>query len=131
MFENLATHCIKWLSFRIHNKTKHNNAVLTKTKNVIIVNNVVTRTDLIRNKQTKVEKASMSINVTADDEINLNKFKRKQNDRWHWRNMSTQNKYAKKMRKLNVYWYCSIHQITIYQDLETDLINKIWKVMKN
>ena len=46
---------------------------------------------------------SMSISVTVDDEMNLNKFKRKRNDRSYLRNMSTQNGHEKKMRKLIVY----------------------------
>ena len=60
---------------------KHNNAILIKTKNAVAINDVATRTDLIKNKKRKRKKTSMSMNVTADDEINSSKFKRKQNDR--------------------------------------------------
>ena len=77
LLENLATHCIKWLPFRIHNETKYNNVILIKMKNVVIVNDVATKADLIKSKETETEKASVSMNVIADDEINLNKFKRK------------------------------------------------------
>ena len=35
---------------------KYNNAILIKTKNVVVVNDVATRTDLIKNKKTKTKK---------------------------------------------------------------------------
>ena len=105
---------VKWLSFRIYNEAKHNNAILIKTKNLIVANGVATRTDLIKNKKTKIEKTLMSMSVTADDEINSNKFKRKRSDRWYLKDMNMQNKYRKKIRKLNAYWYCFICRITIY-----------------
>ena len=50
-------------------------------KNAIAANDVVTKTDLIKNKKTKTKRTSVSMNVTVDDKINLNKFKRKQSDR--------------------------------------------------
>ena len=59
---------------------KHNNAILIKRKNVVAASNVATRTDLIKNKEIKTEKTSMLMNVTADDEINSSKFKRKRSD---------------------------------------------------
>ena len=80
MLENLAMHCIKWFSLRIHNEAKYNNAILIKTKNVTAASDVATRTDLIKNKKTEIEKALMSMNVTADDKINLNKFKKKRSN---------------------------------------------------
>ena len=69
--------------------------------------------------------------VIADDKINLNKFKKRRNDRWYLKDMNMQNRHKKKMRKFNVYWYCSIRRIIIYQDFEIDLIKKIWKVLKD
>ena len=54
--------------------------ILIETKNAVAVNNVATRTNLIKNKKTKVKKLSVSMSVTADNKINLNKFKRKRND---------------------------------------------------
>ena len=80
IFENLVTHCIKWLSFRIHNETRHNNVILTEIKNVVVANDVATRTDWIKSKETKIKKTSVSMNVTADDEVNSNKFKKKRNN---------------------------------------------------
>ena len=62
--------------------------------------------------------------MTADDEVDLNKFKRRRNDRWYLKDISMQNRYEKKICKLNAYWYCFIHRIIIYQDLETNLMNK-------
>ena len=56
MFENLATHYIKWLSFRIHNEAKYNNAILIKTKNAVAASDVGTRIDLIKNKKIKIKK---------------------------------------------------------------------------
>ena len=50
-------------------------------KNVAVASDVATRINLIKNKKTEIEKASMSINVIADDEVNFNKFKRKRSDR--------------------------------------------------
>ena len=125
VFEDLATHCIKWFPFRIHNEAKHNNAILTKTKNVVVVSDVATKADLIKSKKIKTEKTSVLMNVTADDKVNLNRFERRWSDRWYLKDMNTQNRHEKKIRKLNVYWYCFIRRITIYQDFETDLINKI------
>ena len=87
MFEDLATHYIKWLSFRIHNEAKHNNAILIKTKNAVAANDVATRTDLIKNKKTKAEKVSVSMNMTINDEVNLNKLKKRRSDRWYLRDM--------------------------------------------
>ena len=68
------------MPFRIHNKVKHNNAILTEIKNVIIINDVATRIDLRRNKETEAGKTSILMNVIIDDEINLNEFKKRQND---------------------------------------------------
>ena len=130
MLEDLATHYIKWLSFRIYNEAKHNNAILIKKKNAVAASDVATRTDLIKSKETEAEKASVSMSVIVEDEVDLNRFKRRRSDRWHLKDISMQKKYEKKMRKFNVYWYCSIRRITIYQDFEADLINKVWKVMK-
>ena len=50
--------------------------ILIKTKNVVTANDVATRTDFIKNKKTETEKMSMSMNVTADHKVNLNKFKK-------------------------------------------------------
>ena len=66
---------------RIHNETKYNNAILIKMKNTVAVNGVATKTDLIKKKKTKTEKTLMTMSVTADNEINSNKFKKKRNDR--------------------------------------------------
>ena len=103
MLENLATHYINWLSFRIHNEIKHNNTIFIKTKNVIAANDIATKVDLIKNKEAEIEKVSMSISVTVDNEINLKKFIRKRSDRWHLKNINTQNWHEKKVRKLNAY----------------------------
>ena len=88
MFEDFATHCIKWFLFRIYNETRHNNAILIKTKNVVAASDVATRIDLIKNKETKAEKTSVSMNIIVDNEINSSKFKRKQNDWWHLKDMN-------------------------------------------
>ena len=114
VLENLVMHCIKWLSFRIHNEIEYNNAILIKTKNAVAANNVAMRTDLIKNKKTEIKQTSVSINVIADDEVNLNKFKKRWSDRWHLKDIDTQNRHEKKMRKFNVYSYCFIRWITIY-----------------
>ena len=50
-------------------------------KNVVTANDVATRTNLIKSKKTKTEKTSVSMNVIANDEINLNKFKRRRSGR--------------------------------------------------
>ena len=76
---------------------------MTKTKNAVAASNVATKVDLIKNKETKTEKISMSINVTADDEINLRKFKKRRSDQWHLKDINMQNRYEKKIRKLNAY----------------------------
>ena len=60
---------------------KHNNAILTETKNAAVANDIATRIDLIKSKETEVEKISMSINMIVNDEINLSKFKRRRSDR--------------------------------------------------
>ena len=74
--------CIISNDFRFeYNKAKHNNAILIKMKNVVAANDVATKIDLIRNKETEIKKTLMSMNVTVDNEINFNKFKRKQSDR--------------------------------------------------
>ena len=114
MPEDFATHCIKWLSFQIHNETKYNNAILTQTKNAVAANDVATRIDLIKNKEIKTKKTSVSMNVINYDKVNLNKFKRRRNDRWHLKDMNTQNKHEKEMRKFNIYWYHFICRIIIY-----------------
>ena len=46
-------------------------------KNAVVANDVATRTDLIKSKETKIEKMFMSMNVIADDAINSNKFKKR------------------------------------------------------
>ena len=76
VLENLATHCMKWLSFRIHNEKKHNDAILIKTENAVAANDVATRTDLIKSKEIKTEKTLMSLSRIVDDEVNSNEFKR-------------------------------------------------------
>ena len=43
---------------------------------------------MIKNKETKTENTSMSISVTVDDEINLNKFKRKRSDQGYLKDMN-------------------------------------------
>ena len=50
-------------------------------KNAGVANDVATRVDLIINKKTEIEKTSILMNVIADDEINLNKFKKRRSDR--------------------------------------------------
>ena len=60
---------------------KYNNATLIKTKNAVTASDVATRTDLIKSKKIKIKKMSISMNVIADDGVNLNKFKKKRNDR--------------------------------------------------
>ena len=45
-------------------------------KNAVAANDIATRINLIKNKETEVEKISVSMNVIIDDEINLNKFKK-------------------------------------------------------
>ena len=81
MLENLATYYIEWLSFRIHNEAKYNNVILTETKNAVAISNVAIITDLIIIKKTETEKILISICVTVDDKINLNKFKKRRSDR--------------------------------------------------
>ena len=49
-------------------------------KNIVGVNDVATRINLIKNKKTEIKKTLVSMNVIADGEVNLNKLKRKQND---------------------------------------------------
>ena len=56
---------------------KHNNAILTETKNAVVASDVATRTDLIKNKKTEIEKTSLLMNVITDNKINLNRSKRK------------------------------------------------------
>ena len=50
-------------------------------KNVVAADDVATRIALTKNKEIKTEKTLMLMNVTADNRINLNKFKKKRNDR--------------------------------------------------
>ena len=50
--------------------------ILIETKNIVIANDVAIKIDLIKNKKIKVKKISVSINITVDNEINLNKFKK-------------------------------------------------------
>ena len=76
---------------------------MTKTKNVITVNDVATKVDLIKNKETETEKALMSMSVIIDNEVNSNKFKGRRSDRWYLKDINTQNKHGKKIRKLNAY----------------------------
>ena len=76
---------------------------MIKTKNTAAANDVATKADLIKNNEIKTEKILMSMSVTVDDKININKFERKRSDQWHLKDMNTQNKQEKKMRKLNVY----------------------------
>ena len=45
-------------------------------KNVVAANDVATKADLIKNKEIKIEKTSMSMSVIADNRINLNKLKK-------------------------------------------------------
>ena len=49
-------------------------------KNVVAANDVVTRTDLIKNKKTETEKASVLMNVIAYDKINSNEFEKSRSD---------------------------------------------------
>ena len=49
-------------------------------KNAVAANDVVTRINLIKNKETGAEKASMSMNIILHDEINSNKFKKRRED---------------------------------------------------
>ena len=87
---------------------------MIETKNAAAASDVATRINLIKNKETETEKMLMSMNVTIDDEINLNNFKRKQNDWWYLKDINMQNKYEKKIHKLNIYWYYFIRRIIIY-----------------
>ena len=49
-------------------------------KNAIVASDVATRINLIKSKKIKIKKTSMLMNVIADNEINLNKFKKKQSN---------------------------------------------------
>ena len=44
------------------------------------------------------------MNITADDKVDLNTFRKRWNDWWHLENMSMQDKYNKKIRIRDAYW---------------------------
>ena len=45
-------------------------------KNAIATNDVATKVDLIKSKETKIKKALISMSVTADDKVNLNRLRK-------------------------------------------------------
>ena len=86
--------------------------IVIKTKNVVAANDLATRIDLIKSKETEIEKASMSMSVTADNEINLNKFKRK----------------CVKLMLINIVLFVKSQYIKILKQIWWTKFKKFWKI---